>query len=177
MPGKLRSADPESLYWSGSTASSPEQGERDLQTLITSFPQSQRVNDALLRLAQIEMGKGDRQSALQNLGTLTQRTQATGGPIFAKAELFSARIQLDAGDTTAACHDVTSELSAAVTGDPILSDEYTQMNTLCTARASIAAGAIGTDSAATTPASSQAGKPRADSVAKPKAVKPDSVSR
>ena len=181
LPGKLRSADPESLYWSGSMATSPEQGERDLKTLITDFPQSPRVNDALLRLAQIEMGKGDRQSALQNLGTLTQRTQAAGGAAYAKAELYSARIQIEAGDTTAACQGVTGELSNAVIGDAVLSDEYTQMNTLCTARTTLPSGGA-TDSsaaaAAAAPTSTQAGKPRTDSAAaKPKGAKPDSVTR
>ena len=108
--------------------------------------------------------------------TRTSTVPAAAGGAIAVTRVGDSTVKLDAGDTTAACHDVTSELSAAVNGDPVLTDQYTQMNTLCSARASVAEGAIATDSASGAPASSQAGKPRADTTAKPKGVKPDSVS-
>ena len=163
-------------------AATPEQGERDLKTLVTSFPQSPRVNDALLHLAQIEMGRGDRQTALQNLGALTQRTQSAGGPVYAKAALYTARIRLDSGDTTSACTEVTAQLSTATNGDPVLTNEYTQMNTLCTARAALASGAAAPDSnaaaaaGAPTPPTTQAGHARADTSVRARGGKPDSLS-
>src|SRR6201995_624246 len=58
-----RPAD-EELYWSATMATTPSDAERDLNSLIASYPASKRFDDALLRLAQLEISRGDRTDAV-----------------------------------------------------------------------------------------------------------------
>lgn len=140
-----RAPDAETLYWRGAMATSPEDGERDLQTLITKFPQSTRVNDALLRLAQFQMARGERPAALKNLGLLGQR--ATTGPLRTQAVLWTARLSMDAGDTTAACHAVATQAGLDTT-DVAAIRQVRDISERCSSLAS----AAGADSAVAQPA-------------------------
>jgi hypothetical protein len=139
---------------------------------LTQYPQSPRVNDALLRLAQIEMGRGDRRAALQSLALLAQHAS---GKTHARALLMTSRVQLDGGDTTAACRTAGGDFTAAVAGDVALSQDYSQLTALCGARAPGAAAVADTTSPAaaatvvTPPASTPppVNPPKRDSLAKP----------
>jgi type II secretory pathway predicted ATPase ExeA len=172
LPGRFSKPDAEALYWRGTLAAAPAEAETALRALLTQYPQSPRVNDALLRLAQIEMGRGDRRAALQSLALLAQHAS---GKTHARALLMTSRVQLDGGDTTAACRTAGGDFTAAVAGDVALSQDYSQLTALCGARAPGAAAVADTTSPAaaatvvTPPASTPppVNPPKRDSLAKP----------
>ncbi|MDQ3673475.1 MAG: hypothetical protein M3365_03740, partial [Gemmatimonadota bacterium] len=64
-PGTPRYA--EALFWRASVASTAAAAERDYRLLSIEYPLSPRAEEALLRLAQLEMARGDRSLALKHL--------------------------------------------------------------------------------------------------------------
>src|SRR5262245_38952778 len=61
-PGTPRHAD--ALFWSGALAETDTIAEQRYAELIIEYPQSDRVEDALLRLALLEVARGSQDSAL-----------------------------------------------------------------------------------------------------------------
>ncbi|HXD49156.1 MAG TPA: AAA family ATPase [Gemmatimonadaceae bacterium] len=128
-PGRARPANAEALYWKGTMESSPADAQQALQTLVSSYPQSPRVNDALVRLAQLQMARGARAEALHSLLTLAERTPV--GPAHGKTLLWIARVQLDGGDTTSACGSLRATLADSVSADADLSRQVESVGSAC----------------------------------------------
>jgi TolA-binding protein len=128
-PGRARPANAEALYWKGTMGSSPADAQQALLTLVASFPQSPRVNDALVRLAQLQMARGARAEAIHSLLTLAERTPA--GPSHGKTLLWIARVQLDGGDTTSACGSLRATLADSVAADADLSRQVESVGAAC----------------------------------------------
>ena len=129
----------EELYWRSTLAASPSDAERDLRSLVSTYPTSKRVDDALLRLAQLEMGRGDRPSAIQHLTQLAQH--APTGPLHNRAMVLTAVAQLDAGDTTSACAKVPTGLDSVSAADPLLSHDLQAVSAVCGAHVAAPAAA------------------------------------
>jgi general secretion pathway protein A len=129
-PGRARPANAEALYWKGTMERSPADAQQALQTLVSTFPQSPRVNDALVRLAQLQMARGARAEALHSLLTLAERTPV--GPAHGKTLLWIARVQLDGGDTTSACGSLRATLADSVSGNADLSRQLESVGSICT---------------------------------------------
>lgn len=130
----------EELYWRATMATSPADAERDLQALVTNYPTSKRFDDALLRLAQIEMGRGQRPAAIQHLTLLSQHAPA--GITHTRALVLTAIAQLDGGDTTGACAKLPVGLDSAAAGDALLSRDAQSVTTVCTARSATSSGSL-----------------------------------
>lgn len=126
----------EALYWRATMAASPSDAERDFRSLVTTYPNSRRIDDALLRLAQLEMGRGDRAAAIQHLGQLADHSPA--GINRTRALVLAAVAQLDGGDTASACTRVSAGLDSTVGGDPMISHDFQNVSAVCTARAAAA---------------------------------------
>ncbi len=92
----------EALYARGSLATSAATAERDYRQITVEYPTSPRAVDALLRLAQLELARGDRQSGAAHLDRLT-REYAGRGPIAARTEYEIAQGYLELNDLGAAC--------------------------------------------------------------------------
>jgi len=60
----------DALYWRAVVAATAADAEKDLRRIIIEFPLSPRNEDALLRLAQLEMTRGDNDQALAHLQRL-----------------------------------------------------------------------------------------------------------
>src|SRR5688500_4295052 len=60
----------EALFWRASLAATAADAERDYRAIVVDHATSPRAEDALLRLAQLELARGDRVSALRNLQRL-----------------------------------------------------------------------------------------------------------
>ena len=56
----------EGLYWRARLASMGPSAERDYRRIIVDYPYNRRAADALLRLGQLELGRGDRDIAAQH---------------------------------------------------------------------------------------------------------------
>ena len=78
------------------------------------------------------MGRGDRAGALQTLRLLAQHAPA--GKDHARALLLTARLRLDAGDTTSACREANGDIATGVLGDVPLARDFEEMSSLCSAR-------------------------------------------
>lgn len=57
----------EPLYWHAVMATSPAIAERDFRQIVVDYPLSRHAGQALLRLAQFEQQRGDREAATQHL--------------------------------------------------------------------------------------------------------------
>jgi type II secretory pathway predicted ATPase ExeA len=136
--GPGRPAD-EELYWRATMSSSPADAERDLNTLIVSYPTSARFDDALLRLAQLEISRGDRPAAIGHLTQLAHH--APVGLARTRASLLAALAQLDGGDTTSACANRPMAVDSADAVNPLVAQDLQTLNTLCTTRDSALAAA------------------------------------
>ncbi len=132
-----RPAD-EVLYWGATMATVPADAERDLRSLVATYPTSRRLDDALLRLAQLEMARGDRASAIQHLTQLAGHAPA--GLPRTRAIVLAAVAQLDGGDTTGACTRI-SGVDSTASSDVLLSHDLQNVDAVCGSRM-IAVGTV-----------------------------------
>ena len=101
-PGSPHYVD--ALYWRAVVAATAADAERDLRRIIIEFPLSPRNEDALLRLAQLEMTRGDNDQALAHLQRLV--IDHPTSPSRARASFWMARVYFDKNQTPAACRSL-----------------------------------------------------------------------
>jgi len=147
-PRPTPSAPDDALYWRASTQVSATDAERDLAGLIARYPNSRHLDDALLRLAELELSRGDHVAALDHLAELGQHAPA--GIYHTRATVLSATAQLDNGDSTSACQALTPDLGRSVTADSTLMRQFDVVSKTCAARAATASAATTIDSSAAT---------------------------
>jgi len=94
----------DALYWRAVVAATAADAERDLRRIIIEFPLSPRNEDALLRLAQLEMTRGDNDQALAHLQRLVIDHPAS--PSRARASFWMARVYFDKNQAPAACRSL-----------------------------------------------------------------------
>ena len=94
----------DALYWRAVVAATASDAERDLRRIIIEFPLSPRNEDALLRLAQLEMTRGDNDQALAHLQRLV--IDHPTSPSRARASFWMARVYFDKNQTPAACRSL-----------------------------------------------------------------------
>jgi len=94
----------DALYWRAVVAATAADAERDLRRIIIEFPLSARNEDALLRLAQLEMTRGDNDQALTHLQRLV--LDHPESPSRARASFWMARVYFDKNQTTPACRSL-----------------------------------------------------------------------
>jgi type II secretory pathway predicted ATPase ExeA len=118
----------ESLYWRGAMPQNSEDAERAFHDLVTKYPTSARVPAALLGLAQSELARGNRAGALALYQqVIDQFPTDSARP---RAFILAAVVQLDSGDTVAACKSLASTDSASV-GDRFLLGKMEQVAAAC----------------------------------------------
>lgn len=91
----------EALFWRATLAATAADAERDYRAIVVDHATSARVEDALLRLAQLELARGDRDGALRHLQRLS--TEFPGARQGARTNYWIARVLFEKGDLTAAC--------------------------------------------------------------------------
>ena len=123
-------APDEALYWQATTEPTATAAERDLQSFVTTYPASPRYDDALLRLSQLELSRGDRPAALRHLSQLAQH--APGGIMHTRAMVLASTASLDAGDTTAACQ-TPPPAAATAAADTALTRQLAVLTSTCSA--------------------------------------------
>ncbi|GAC1650674.1 MAG: hypothetical protein NVS4B3_09830 [Gemmatimonadaceae bacterium] len=89
------------LFTRGALAVSAADAEGDYRRVAVEFPLSPRAPDALLRLAQLELARGDRAEALRHLTRL--RTEYAGGAVSAQGEFWTARALFEVNDVPRGC--------------------------------------------------------------------------
>jgi len=96
---------PDALYWRAFASANAAAAERDYLKLAIEYPLSERAEDALLLLAQLESARGDRTGALRHLDRLQR--EHPGGRNAGKAAFWTARLALDMGDSLHGCSALT----------------------------------------------------------------------
>lgn len=127
QPGTPRYA--EALYWRAALAGSAADAERSYRQIVVDYPLSPRVDDALLRMGQLELTRGDREAALQHFQRLT--LEHPDSPLRAKASYWAARAYLEKNDLKHACAANADALSHALASDVELRNQIDFQNQRC----------------------------------------------
>ena len=105
----------EGLFWRAVTAVRVEDAERDYLRIVIEYPLSPRAEDALIRLAELEMMRGDRMRAQRHLQRLI--VEHPNGPSRARASYWLARVFFDGNDLPRACNELNVARARAAPGD------------------------------------------------------------
>jgi len=105
----------EGLFWRAVTATRVEDAERDYLRLVIEYPLSPRSEDALIRLAELEMMRGDRTRAQRHLQRLI--IEHPNGPGRARASYWLARVFFEGNDLPRACNELNVARSRAAVSD------------------------------------------------------------
>lgn len=92
---------PQALFWRASLAASAADAESDYRHIVVDYPLAPQAEDALLRLAQLELARGDRDGALIHLQRI-QRDYPRSKSL-ARASYWTARVLLEKNDVNNAC--------------------------------------------------------------------------
>src|SRR6185437_8682173 len=91
----------EGLYWRATLAANARDSEHAYRQIIVDYPLSGRVPDALLRIGQLELARGENAAALQHFQRLVLEHPLS--PLHAEASYWVARMYFDANDAPHAC--------------------------------------------------------------------------
>ncbi len=102
---------PEALYWRASLASNAADAESDYKHIVVDYPLAPQAEDALLRLAQLELARGDREGALIHLQRIPRDYPRSKS--LARASYWTARVLFEKNDVPNACAANASALAQA----------------------------------------------------------------
>ncbi|CAN5672762.1 hypothetical protein BH23GEM1_BH23GEM1_02830 [soil metagenome] len=119
----------EALFWRATLAPTAADAERDYRAIVVDHAASPRVEDALLRLAQLELARGDRDGALRHLQRLAN--EYPGSARRARTSYWTARVLFDKSDLPAACAANADALARVGPGDVELRNEIEYQQQRC----------------------------------------------
>ena len=119
----------EALFWRASLAPTAADAERDYRAIVVDHATSPRVEDALLRLAQLELARGDRDGALRHLQRLSTEFPRSGQS--ARTSYWMARVLLERNDVTAGCAANVQALARVAANDVELRNQIEYQNQRC----------------------------------------------
>src|SRR6059058_721656 len=102
---------PQALFWRASLAASAADAESDYKHIVVDYPLAPQAEDALLRLAQLELARGDRDGALVHLRKI-QRDYPRSKSL-SRASYWTARVLFEKNDIANACIANANALSQA----------------------------------------------------------------
>ncbi len=117
------------LYWRGVMAPTAAEAERDLRRVIVEFSLSSHADDALLRLAQLEIARGDRVRATEHLNRLL--AEHPNSNVRPRAQLTMARMTLDAGQTASGCAQLRELAASSGPADIEIRNQVTFLQQRC----------------------------------------------
>ena len=161
----------EGLFWRAVTASKVQDAERDYLRIVIEFPLSPRAEDALIRLAELEMMRGDRTRAQRHLQRLI--IEHPNGPSRARASYWLARVFFEANDLPRACNELNVARARAAASDVELRNQVDYQAQRCVGVNVVVApppASVPTTTAAAPPPTSPAGAPPATTSAPPASV-------
>ena len=138
----------EALFWRATLNKTAAGAERDYRRIAVEYPLSPRADEALYRLAQLELTRGDRAAARAHLERV-QREHPTG-LTSTRASVKLAQLAFDDGDTRAGCSAIASAREGLTAADVELRNQLEYYGPQC-ANAAAARDTSGTSSAPRTP--------------------------
>lgn len=92
---------PEALFWRATLASNAADAESDYKHIVVDYPLAPQAADALLRLAQLELARGDREGALIHLQRIPRDYPRS--KLLARSHYWTARVLFEKNDVPNAC--------------------------------------------------------------------------
>lgn len=102
---------PEALFWRASLASNAADAESDYKHIVVDYPLAPQAEDALLRLAQLELARGDKEGALIHLQKIPRDYPRSRS--LARASYWTARVLFEKNDIPKACAANANALAQA----------------------------------------------------------------
>ena len=102
---------PEALFWRASLASNAADAESDYKHIVVDYPLAPQAEDALLRLAQLELARGDKEGALIHLQRISRDYPRSKS--LARASYWTARVLFEKNDVPKACAANANALAQA----------------------------------------------------------------
>jgi cell division protein FtsN len=102
---------PEALFWRASLASNAADAESDYKHIVVDYPLAPQAEDALLRLAQLELARGDREGALIHLQKIPRDYPRSRS--LARTSYWIARVLFEKNDIPKACAANANALAQA----------------------------------------------------------------
>jgi len=102
---------PEALFWRATLAANAADAESDYKHIVVDYPLAPQAEDALLRLAQLELARGDRDGALGHLKRIPRDYPRSKS--LARASYWMARVLFEKNDIPNACAANANALAEA----------------------------------------------------------------
>ena len=120
---------PEALFWRATLASNAADAESDYKHIVVDYPLAPQAADALLRLAQLELARGDREGALIHLQRIPRDYPRS--KLLARSSYWTARVLFEKNDVPNACVANASALSQADTTEIELRNQIQYQGQRC----------------------------------------------
>lgn len=120
---------PQALFWRATLAASAADAESDYRHIVVDYPLAPQAEDALLRLAQLELARGDRDGALIHLQRI-QRDYPRSKSL-ARASYWTARVLFEKNDVANACVANARALSQTDSGQIELRNQIQYQGQRC----------------------------------------------
>ncbi|MFN2635474.1 MAG: SPOR domain-containing protein [Gemmatimonadaceae bacterium] len=121
---------PEALFWRATLAASAADAESDYKHIVVDYPLAPQAEDALLRLAQLELARGDRDGALGHLQRIPRDYPRSKS--LARASYWTARVLFEKNDIPNACAANAAALAQAGAGEIELQNQIQYQAQRCT---------------------------------------------
>jgi cell division septation protein DedD len=162
----------EAVYWRAVLAGTAAEAEMDYRRIVVDFPTSPRVEDALIRLAQLEIARGNYDGALRHLNRIA--SEHPDSPSRARAGYWTARAMFDKNDIQNGCIALSDALARTNDADAELKNQISYLNQRC---AGVSLAAPAPAPAALTPAPATVPPPSAVTTAPPVSSAPDTTTK
>ncbi|HEX3160045.1 MAG TPA: SPOR domain-containing protein [Gemmatimonadaceae bacterium] len=119
----------EALYWKAALAATAAEAERTYLRLTIDYPLSPRAGASLMRLAQLELARGDRAAARGRLYRLT--VEYRDGPLYPRAQYWLARSYFEEEKLPEGCASLDGALGAVSEDDVELRNQLNYYTSRC----------------------------------------------
>jgi len=145
---------PQALFWRATLAANAADAESDYKHIVVDYPLAPQAEDALLRLAQLELARGDRDGALNHLQRIPRDYPRSKS--LARASYWTARVLFEKNDIPNACAANANALAQADVSEIELRNQIQYQGQRCPAAAAVATTAAVATPTTTPPASTTA---------------------
>lgn len=168
---------PHALFWRATLATNAADAESDYRHIVVDYPLAPQAEDALLRLAQLELARGDKDDALLHLQRIPRDYPRSKS--LARASYWTARVLFEKNDIAGACTANTNALAQTADSEIELRNQIQYQGQRCASYAAVQRAATTSAPPASTSAAASSTPPVATSrvvEAKPPATAVDSFA-
>lgn len=119
----------EAVFWRAVLAGTAADAEMDYRRIVVDYPRYPRVEDALIRLSQLEIARANYDGAIRHLNSLM--TDYPQSPARGRAGYWMARALFDKNDTRGGCLATADALTRTREDDVELRNQITYLNQRC----------------------------------------------